>query len=93
MLAVIGGSGIYDLEETQQGETFEVETPFGRASDLVHMARRDDAALREKLAQRRYQGLVVKGLARRRRVVDAHLLAAGQMHGPVALFATHELIA
>ena len=41
MLAVIGGSGIYDLEETQQGETFEVETPFGRASDLVHMARID----------------------------------------------------
>jgi 5'-methylthioadenosine phosphorylase len=39
MLAVIGGSGIYDLEETQQGETFEVETPFGRASDLVHLAR------------------------------------------------------
>ena len=39
MLAVIGGSGIYDLEETQQGETFEVETPFGRASDPVHMAR------------------------------------------------------
>ena len=39
MLAVIGGSGIYDLEGTQQGETFEVETPFGRASDLVHMAR------------------------------------------------------
>ena len=39
MLAVIGGSGIYDLEETQQGETFEVETPFGRASDPLHKAR------------------------------------------------------
>jgi 5'-methylthioadenosine phosphorylase len=39
MLAVIGGSGIYDLGETQQGETFEVETPFGRASDPLHMAR------------------------------------------------------
>jgi 5'-methylthioadenosine phosphorylase len=39
MLAVIGGSGIYDLEETQQGETFEVETQFGRASDPLHMAR------------------------------------------------------
>jgi len=39
MLAVIGGSGIYDLEETQQGETYEVETPFGRASDPLHMAR------------------------------------------------------
>jgi 5'-methylthioadenosine phosphorylase len=39
MLAVIGGSGIYDLEETQQGETFEVETPFGHASDPLHMAR------------------------------------------------------
>jgi 5'-methylthioadenosine phosphorylase len=39
MLAVIGGSGIYDLEETQQGATFEVETPFGRASGPVRMAR------------------------------------------------------
>jgi 5'-methylthioadenosine phosphorylase len=39
MLAVIGGSGIYDLEETQQRATFEVETPFGRASGPVRMAR------------------------------------------------------
>ena len=39
MLAVIGGSGVYDLEEIQQGETFEVETPFGRASGPVHRAR------------------------------------------------------
>jgi 5'-methylthioadenosine phosphorylase len=35
MLAVIGGSGIYDLEETWQAETFELETPFGHASSPV----------------------------------------------------------
>jgi 5'-methylthioadenosine phosphorylase len=39
MLAVIGGSGIYDLEETGQGETFERETPFGRASSPVRKLR------------------------------------------------------
>src|SRR5215216_293734 len=43
MLAVIGGSGVYDLEEIQQGETFEVETPFGRASSPVHRARIGEA--------------------------------------------------
>jgi 5'-methylthioadenosine phosphorylase len=35
MLAVIGGSGIYDLEQTGQGESFEPETPFGRPSSPV----------------------------------------------------------
>src|SRR5918993_5072223 len=39
MLAVIGGSGIYDLEETGQGETFAVETPFGHASSPVRKQR------------------------------------------------------
>src|ERR671912_2296110 len=39
MLAVIGGSGIYDLEETGQGETFAVETPFGYASSPVRKQR------------------------------------------------------
>jgi 5'-methylthioadenosine phosphorylase len=39
MLAVIGGSGIYDLEETRQGETFALETPFGHASSPVRKQR------------------------------------------------------
>lgn len=39
MLAVIGGSGIYDLEETRQGATLEVTTPFGPPSGPVHKAR------------------------------------------------------
>ena len=39
MLAVIGGSGIYDLEDTRQGETFEPETPFGHASSPVRKQR------------------------------------------------------
>jgi 5'-methylthioadenosine phosphorylase len=39
VLAVVGGSGIYDLEETGQGETYEPETPFGRTSGPVHKRR------------------------------------------------------
>jgi 5'-methylthioadenosine phosphorylase len=39
MLAVIGGSGIYDLEETGPGETLTLETPFGSPSGPVHKAR------------------------------------------------------
>ena len=35
MLAVIGGSGIYDFKGTREGETFELETPFGYASSPV----------------------------------------------------------
>jgi 5'-methylthioadenosine phosphorylase len=35
MLAVIGGSGVYTLEKAGQGETFELETPFGRHSSPV----------------------------------------------------------
>jgi 5'-methylthioadenosine phosphorylase len=39
MLAVIGGSGIYDLEETGKGESFVLETPFGSPSGPVRKAR------------------------------------------------------
>ena len=40
MLAVIGGSGIYDLEETRgEGEIFELVTPFGPPSGPVRKAR------------------------------------------------------
>jgi 5'-methylthioadenosine phosphorylase len=39
MLAVIGGSGISDLEDTCQGETFEVKTPFGQTSGPVRRQR------------------------------------------------------
>jgi 5'-methylthioadenosine phosphorylase len=35
MLAVIGGSGVYALEKAGQGETLELETPFGRPSSPV----------------------------------------------------------
>ncbi len=35
MLAVVGGSGIYDLGETRLEERFELETPFGRPSGPV----------------------------------------------------------
>src|SRR5215213_284366 len=39
MLAIIGGSGVYDLEVTEPVERFEIETPFGRPSGPVHKAR------------------------------------------------------
>ena len=39
MLAVIGGSGTYDLEEAEPREVFDVETPFGRASGPVRKSR------------------------------------------------------
>jgi 5'-methylthioadenosine phosphorylase len=39
MLAVIGGSGIYDLEEPGKGESFVFETPFGSPSGPVRKAR------------------------------------------------------
>src|SRR5215212_2042624 len=41
MLAVIGGSGVYDLKDADQREIIEVETPFGRASGPVHKTRID----------------------------------------------------
>jgi 5'-methylthioadenosine phosphorylase len=39
MLGVIGGSGVYELEETERPELIEVETPFGRASGPVRKSR------------------------------------------------------
>src|SRR5215203_4314491 len=39
MLAVIGGSGIYDLEETLAGEIVTRDTPFGSPSGPVYKAR------------------------------------------------------
>src|SRR5215211_9201291 len=39
MLAVIGGSGIYDLEDPGNGESFVLETPFGSPSGPVRKAR------------------------------------------------------
>ena len=39
MLAVIGGSGVYDLEGVEQHEIIEVVTPFGPASGPVHKTR------------------------------------------------------
>ena len=39
MLGVIGGSGVYDLGKTNEGELIEVETPFGRASGPVRKTR------------------------------------------------------
>ena len=42
MLAVIGGSGIYDLHETRVVESVDRETPFGAPSGPVRKARIDD---------------------------------------------------
>jgi 5'-methylthioadenosine phosphorylase len=39
MLGVIGGSGVYDLEQAEGPEIIEVETPFGRPSGPVRKAR------------------------------------------------------
>ena len=39
MLAVIGGSGIYDLENTGTGEIFTLDTPFGSPSGSIYKAR------------------------------------------------------
>jgi 5'-methylthioadenosine phosphorylase len=41
MLAVIGGSGVYDLEDADRPEIIEAETPFGRPSGTVHKTRID----------------------------------------------------
>jgi 5'-methylthioadenosine phosphorylase len=41
MLAVIGGSGVYDLEDADRREIIEAETPFGRPSGPVHKTRID----------------------------------------------------
>jgi 5'-methylthioadenosine phosphorylase len=39
MLAIIGGSGIYDLEKSGTSQFFTLETPFGAPSGPVHKAR------------------------------------------------------
>jgi 5'-methylthioadenosine phosphorylase len=39
MLAVIGGSGIYDLEESGPGQTITLETPFGSPSGPIRKVR------------------------------------------------------
>jgi 5'-methylthioadenosine phosphorylase len=39
MLGVIGGSGVYELKQTEEREILEVETPFGRPSGPVRKAR------------------------------------------------------
>jgi 5'-methylthioadenosine phosphorylase len=45
MLAVIGGSGIYDLEEAGKSESVVLETPFGSPSGPVLKARIGDTDL------------------------------------------------
>jgi 5'-methylthioadenosine phosphorylase len=39
MLAVIGGSGIYDLEDAGTGEIFTLDTPFGSPSGSIYKVR------------------------------------------------------
>lgn len=39
MLAVIGGSGVYDLEGSGTGETITLETPFGSPSGSIRKAK------------------------------------------------------
>ena len=34
-LAIIGGSGLYDVEEFKDRETLDVSTPWGKPSDLI----------------------------------------------------------
>ena len=34
-IAIIGGSGIYDIEEITDVETMAIDTPFGAPSDKV----------------------------------------------------------
>lgn len=38
-LGVIGGSGIYDLQELREGESHDVDTPFGKPSAPVRQGR------------------------------------------------------
>jgi 5'-methylthioadenosine phosphorylase len=39
MLGVIGGSGVYELEQTEDHEIFELDTPFGRPSGPLRKSR------------------------------------------------------
>ena len=34
-LAIIGGSGLYDVEEFKNRELLDLETPWGKPSDLI----------------------------------------------------------
>jgi len=45
VLAVIGGSGLYAVDELAGRETLEVDTPFGRPSDAITRGRLDDTTL------------------------------------------------
>jgi 5'-methylthioadenosine phosphorylase len=38
VIGVLGGSGLYDLPEAEGGEWFDVETPWGPASDSIRQA-------------------------------------------------------
>ncbi len=38
-LAIIGGSGLYDVEEFKDGETLDLNTPWGKPSDLILKAK------------------------------------------------------
>ena len=34
-LSIIGGSGLYDVEEFKDRETLDLNTPWGKPSDLI----------------------------------------------------------
>ena len=38
-LAIIGGSGLYDVEEFKDRETLDINTPWGKPSDLILKAK------------------------------------------------------
>ena len=38
-LAIIGGSGLYDVEEFKDRETLDLNTPWGQPSDLILKAK------------------------------------------------------
>ena len=38
-LAIIGGSGLYDVEEFKDRETLDLITPWGKPSDLILKAK------------------------------------------------------
>ena len=41
-LAIIGGSGLYDVEEFKDRETLDLNTPWGKPSDLILKAKYND---------------------------------------------------
>ena len=46
VLAVIGGSGLYEMEGLEQVQEFEVTTPFGEPSAPVVRGRLGDTTIR-----------------------------------------------